>query len=115
VDTISVSKDRLLKTLQENREKHLSLFLEAQEKYRGKLIAALDERLAQARAGRAVSTHFNLPEPVNYTEAFDQAIQMVEWAEGATIDLDERDFRRYVMNQWEWAKVFAESTASYVR
>jgi excinuclease UvrABC nuclease subunit len=113
METIDVSKVELLAKLKQNREEHKDLFQKAQVKWREKFIEALDERLAQAKAGKPVSIFFSLPEPVNYTEAFDQAILMVEWAQGAIITLDERDFRRYVMNQWEWAKVFAENTASY--
>lgn len=114
MQTITVSKDRLLKTLTENREAHIDLFHRAQEAFREKFITALDERLAQARAGKEVSTYFKLPEPVNYTDVFDRAIAMVEWAEGATIELSERDFQRFVLNDWEWKQMFAENTGSYV-
>jgi dsDNA-binding SOS-regulon protein len=114
METINVAKDRLLATLKQNREDHLDLFLKAQEGYRLQVIEVLDERLQQARDGKQVSTFINLPEPKNYTEAFDTAISMVEWAEGATIELDQRDFERYVLNKWEWAQAFIATNSQYV-
>lgn len=114
MQTITVSKERLLSTLKTNRDEHEGLFIKAQEVYREKFIEALERRLADARAGGKVSTFFNLPEPVNYTDEFDKAIGMVEWAEGATIEMTERDFQRFVRNQWEWAAAFEANTKSYI-
>lgn len=114
MDTITVSKERLLTTLKENRDRHEEIFLAAQEVYRLKVIEVLDERLRQAREGQRVSTYISLLEPVNYTEEFDRAITTVEWAEGATVQLDETDVQRYIMNRWGWAAKFAANTQSYV-
>lgn len=114
METITVSKERLLTTLKENRDRHEEIFLRAQEVYRRRVIEVLDERLQQARAGKPVSTYINLIEPVNYTDEFDRAITAVEWAEGATITLGEVDVQRYIMNQWGWAAKFAAATQSYV-
>jgi hypothetical protein len=114
VKSVYVNKERLLETLRENREEHRALFEEAQVKYREKVIEVLDKRLAEARAGGRVRTYINLPEPVDYTKNFDEAIQMVEWEESDSIELDERDFQRYVLNKWEWAGAFAANTTAYV-
>jgi hypothetical protein len=114
MQTITVAKERLLSTLRTNRDEHRELFLKAQALFREKLIEVLDERLARARAGDKVELWIRLPEPEDYTAQFDQAIAMVEWAEGDTIELSEKDFSRYVLGQWEWAKAFAANTESYV-
>lgn len=114
MQNITVNKSALLDKLRENRDDHVGLFLKAQEAYRKKLIEVLDDRLAQARADRKVSTYIAMPEPVDYTEEFEKAIAMVEWAEGDTIDLSEKDFSRYVLNKWEWAAAFATNTTAYL-
>lgn len=114
MQTITVSKQRLLETLRTNREEHRELFLKAQDVFRQRVIEVLDERLRHARAGRKVELFIHLPEPEDYTERFDQAIAMVEWAEGNSIELTEKDFQRYVLNRWEWAQSFAAATRSYV-
>lgn len=114
MQNITVSKLQLLETLRENREKHRDLFLKAQEKFRERVIEELDRRLADARAGRKIDIFFTLPEPVDYTGSFDQAISMVEWEQSQSITLSEKDFQRYVLNKWEWEHLFAANTASYV-
>lgn len=114
MQNITVMKVRLLETLHKNRDEHRDLFLKAQEKYREKVIEILDERLADARAGRKIDVYIALPEPEDYTSAFDQAITMVEWAEGNTIDLSEKDVQRFILNKWEWQHAFAANTQSYL-
>lgn len=103
-----------METLKTNRAEHRELFEKAQVKYREKVIEVLDARLSEARSGGKVRTYIGLPEPVDYTKNFDQAIAMVEWEDGTLVQLDERDFNRYVLNQWEWAGAFAASTTAYV-
>jgi len=113
MENVTVKKDALLDILTSNREAHRQLFLEAQEVYREKVIEALDERLQAVRRGDRVSTFFNLPEPRDFTDAFDRAISMVQWNVGETIELSEHDFQRYVLNDWEWAQQFVASTQLY--
>lgn len=114
MQNITVDKLRLQETLEKNRDKHRALFLQAQEKYRERVIEELDRRLADARSGRKIDIFISLPEPEDYTGEFDTAISMVEWDENETITLSERDFQRYVLNKWEWAHAFAANTTSYL-
>lgn len=112
--TVTVPKAKLLDTLRVNQRTHRDTFLRAQEKYRERVIAELDRRLADARAGGRIDLGFRLPEPVDYTGNYDTAIAMVEWEVGDTVTLSAGDFERYVLDQWEWAGVFATSTRAYV-
>lgn len=111
---VTVQKNKLLETLKHNRDEHKGLFEKAQEIYRAKVIDVLDRRLQEAKAGGKVKTYINLPEPVDYTSEFDRAIAMIEWDEGATVTLDERDFQRFVLNNWEWNHNFLANTTAYV-
>lgn len=114
MQNITVDKQKLLDTLRENREEHRNLFLAAQDVFRQKVVEALDRRLAEARAGGKIDLYISLTEPQDYTSSFDRAIQMIEWDEGDQITLSEKDFQRFVLNDWEWAGNFAASTMSYV-
>jgi hypothetical protein len=114
MEIIKVKKKRLLKTLRKNRKVHRQMFLDAQEVYREEVIKLLDSRLQRAREGGKIDMAFRLPEPQDYTESYDTAISMVDWAEGDTIDLDERSFEQYVLNKWGWQGAFAANTASYL-
>lgn len=112
--TIEVKKERLLKTLKKNRKKHKATFDEAQIKYREKVIAELNKAMMRAKAGGKIQTYFAFPAPEDYTDAYDTAISMVEWAEGETIELDEGSFKNYVLDEWGWKGAFVANTASYL-
>lgn len=114
MENIRVPKVRLLETIRENRDRHRDEFLRAQEVYREKAIQALDDQLARARDRKSFSMSFYLPVPKDYTESYDTAIQMLEWETEDIIELSQRDFERYVLNQWEWAQAFAASTSMYL-
>lgn len=114
MNTITVDKAKLMETLKTNRDAHRDKFLQAQKKYREKVVEELDKRLEMARAGQKPSLNFNLVEPVEYTESYDTAIAMLEWEQGDTIDLEEHDFKQYVLDQWGWHKMFAANSLSYL-
>lgn len=114
MEIITVDKERLLKTLKKNRKEHRGMFEQALEEYRTAAIKQLDERLRQARARKKIDLVFRLPVPEDYTESYDTAIEMVKWAKGSTIDLDQGSFEQYVLNKWGWARSFNANTASYL-
>lgn len=113
MENINVRKDKLIETMQANRDAHRGEFLEAQKKYREKAIEALDRQIALAKAGDKFDLGFSLPIPQDYTKSYNSAIAMLEWEISDEIELDERDFKRYVLNDWEWAAAFAGSTQIY--
>jgi hypothetical protein len=115
MDTVKVNKQQLIDTLTINRNEHRSLFLKAQEKYREKVIEVLEERLRLARENREINIVFNLPEPTDYTESYDNALAMLAWEVGDEVDLDETSFRQLVLNQWHWQKLFTQTSLSYIQ
>lgn len=113
MDTITVKKEDLLATLRDNRQQHREIFLKAQGVYREKVIEAFEARLEGIRNGERIVTYINLPEPEDHTDAFDTAIEMLEWEQSDTVELNMRDFTRYVQNRWEWRASFAANTEAY--
>ena len=111
---ITVDKARLSQTLIKNRDEHQHMFDTAQVEFRAKYIEVVEMRLAAAKNGDPIKAYLSMPEPVNYTEAFDRAIAMVDWEEGDMITLSEQDFQRYVLNKWEWSPAFEANTVAYV-
>lgn len=114
MDDITVSKERLIETLKDNREKHRATFLAGQKVYRAKMIAELDRALDEAKNGGAIQRAFSLPVPEDHTDDFDTVIAMLEWDQAETVVLSYRDFQTYVENQWGWRASFATSTEAYV-
>jgi hypothetical protein len=112
--TIKIAKERLIATVTDNRNEHRSQFLRAQEKYREKVIEVLDERLAAARAGDKINVTISLPVPQDYTCWYDKALVGLEWEVDDYVHLEQDEFNRLVLNDWEWRSAFAGTTMSYI-
>jgi hypothetical protein len=113
--TTKVAKEELLQILRSNRDKHKSIFEEAQQGYREAVIKALDERLADARAGRPVILRFGLVQPTNQTKDYDRAIRMIEMSSEDTIKLEEDEFSNFVLDRWHWKKQWISSNYGYTK
>lgn len=111
---ITVEKAALIAKLQSNRDSHRAIFATAQVRYREAMIAELDRALQEARDGKPIKRMFALPVPEDHTSDFTTAIEMLQWETGDQVVLDERDFRRYVQNRWEWEQSFHANTGSYL-
>lgn len=114
MNTITVNKAELLATLENNLSQHEEEYAQALVKYREKLIEELDGKLADAKAGKKVDHMLRLPIPQSYAESFQTAIEMLQWSVDDEVELDQRDFQRFVQNQWEWAQQYAASNAVYL-
>jgi hypothetical protein len=93
-----ISKDELIAVLTGNRDRHRDKFLAAQEAYRARVIELLDQRLADARAGRRIDLAFRLPVPEDHTADYDRELRMLD---------------QLVMDNWAWTPAFAATNAAY--
>ncbi len=109
-----IKTQELLDILKSNRESHRAIFLKAQEGYRKKAISIFEQRLEDMRDGKKINTYIRLTEPVDQTEDYDRAIQMVEMHDGEHIELDQKAFSNFVMDKWDWTQRFTESTSEYL-
>ena len=112
---IRVKKSELLKTLQENRYEHRTLFLKAQEGYREEVIKELDRMLEEAKARKKIRRAISLAEPIDHTSDYDRAIKMLEMSVDDTIELSSAEFEMYVMDNWGWKELALLTNSSYVK
>ena len=114
LDSVKVEKGKLLTTLQENRGKHVAEYDSAVEAYRKAAEKALRKRAIEIRDGETLCKEVDdLPEPRSFAADYDRAIAMVEWSTEETIELDEQDFRAFVLDEWNWRGQFAGTTSLY--
>ena len=109
----TVKKDELTEVLTANREGHRVKFLAAQAAYRTRVIEMLDQRLADARAGRHIDLAFRLPVPEDHTADYDRELRMLGMEIEDTVHLDSRLFDQLVMDNWSWTQAFATTNAAY--
>lgn len=111
---ITVKKTQLIEKLCENRRQHRELFERAQVGFKARIIEELELRLEQARDGKPVNLMISLAQPIDQTEDYDRVIAMLEMHTEEEVELDERDFRCYVLDKWEWAAGAFTTNSAYV-
>lgn len=113
MERVKVKKSDLLEKLKKNRAEHREIFEEASEAFRKEVIRVLDERLADAKAGKRIRLHIDLTQPMDQTEEYDQAICMCDMSVDDEITLSFENFRNYVLDKWVWRDQFIASNARY--
>lgn len=138
--TTVVDTAKLLETLKSNRDAHLQEYKEAVSGYLEEARGRLEEEFANAQhqlerafdrtkselqqfdPTKASDTivfckgiSFALTAPRSYVDAYDQAIQMMEWETRKEVELNATEFRCFVMNKWDWMDEFKKSTINYLK
>lgn len=112
---VRVKRQQLLDVLRENRAKHRATFEKALAKYRERAIEHLEAALEDARAGRRIRTFIELVEPMDQTREYDRVIRQVEMDVRDELELNDSEFKCYVMDDWAWRQQFETSTQMYLQ
>lgn len=132
---------RAIEHLKDNREKHIEEYQESLAGYKEKFQEKLDSVMTQVkelaeknyseikerldslqeedipnRPNREVlipSLVVDLEVPRNHVEAYDEAIALLDWDNRETIELTREQFRRYILDKWDWSVGFESVTKLY--
>jgi hypothetical protein len=115
MQTIKIETEQLLKVIKENRTKHIRDYFDSYAGYREEAIKKLKEILSDAEKGKKIRTFFTLHEPENHTDDYDRIITMLEMTSDISVEIIQRDFDRYVMDNWEWTDRVSETNALYLK
>lgn len=100
-----------------NRGHHRDEFDKALIGYREYLLKYLEEQIDRVKNNKqAIRIHVDLPVPEDHTSDYDRVLRMVDLAiaaEQVDIELDEHDAAQYIMDDWNWKRAFATTTAFY--
>jgi hypothetical protein len=111
--TARVNRVDLLKTLKENRDRHVEMFAESIEGFRRYATAVLRQKLDEVACGKITNLSMHLNPPEDHSKEYNTAIQMMEWSEEETIELTANEFRNLVMDEWDWMGVWLVSNRGY--
>ena len=136
--TTVVKTSDLLEKLRKNRDNHVAEYEEAVEGYldaaREKLaeqhekakkevekaFQRTSEELSRFDPSKAEDTivfcraiTFALTAPRSFVDAYEQAIEMMEWETRETVELNTTEFRCFIMNKWDWMEEFKSVSEMY--
>lgn len=110
---VTVNKAQLLTIVQGNRESHRARFEEALIGWQRTVTAELQAAVDDALAGRDYRVWFQLPKPEDHTDDYDDIIGMLSMHTEETIELETREYRRYVTDDWDWKHEFDRTYQAY--
>jgi len=113
-EVVVATKD-LLEKLKENRDIHANEYNEMLEVYQNKVIEGLSKLLEEAKKKPDEPvTHLNLPKPVSYVNEYDTVIGMIRMSSEFNIAITQDEYKKYVLNEWNWTNIFNSLKANYV-
>lgn len=116
--TTTVRTTELLDVLQVNRKKHVAEFKKAKKTWLRKAIKELRKVADKAEKDQRLNDKsFNplmsLPKPTSYARSYDVMIARLEAEVEDTVELDDREFQSYWLDQWDWSHQFVGTTSLY--
>ncbi len=108
----------LLEKLRENRATHVTEYKKARKTWLKKAVKELRKVADRAEEtkklnGQSFSPLRELPKPISYVHSYDVMIARLEAEVNDTVDLDERDFNAYWLDNWDWSGAFVGTTSLY--
>ena len=112
--TVKVKRAALLERMTKNRDVHSKTFTDAMVGFRAACIAEAEENLRKMRTpGGPINVFLQADRPSDHTDDYNRVIQMVEMSVDETLELDDREFRMYVMDEWQWKVNFDNTVSKY--
>lgn len=114
--SIEVSVPTLITTLEDNRAKHLKDYEKSKRGWKRLLAKDLTSLLNDLEAGKSIEPRrLHLKnKPEHYLKEYDEAIEMLKFADNHSIELDQQQFRAYVKDEWTWKQSWEASNSSYI-
>lgn len=110
---VRVKKDDLEEIVKKNAAEHRAIFEEALDGWQKAVTAALEEAVADAKAGKGYKIHLGLQKPEDHSKEYNQVLKMLEMSQDEELELNSHEFSCYVMDEWGWQAAFLMSSSSY--
>jgi nucleoid DNA-binding protein len=114
--TVKVDKERLMKTLIENRDKHVAAYNESVNDYKEVVVKMARANLKLANTGNleSIAKMKRIPDaPTSHEESYTKAIKMLEFSVESVIELEEMIFNQLVLDEWSWKHAFTLTSTMY--
>ena len=111
---IKVDKDRLMLALEQNRSSHTAQYQKARAGYITVTTEQVRGYLNRLLDGELLERAFLPSPPEDHTPDYDDAIEMMAWAQDEFIELTQGQFKQYVMDDWGWKDQWMTSNTAYL-
>jgi hypothetical protein len=113
MQNITISVNKLMDIVKENKIKHDYIFDTAVSGYWVKAEEVLKGKLAQVQKKEEINNYLNLSYPSNHSDDYERVIRMLELTTDDKVNLTAKEFDNYVRNQWDWRNAFLLNYSGY--
>jgi hypothetical protein len=111
---IMVNRLELIKTIEANRDKFKEDYDLAKKGFKIELRKELEKKLKALDDGKKVDLSFKNRKPESHLGDYLEILEMLEMSTSVEVELDQKSFKQYVKNEWDWAKFWSLSNSSYL-
>ena len=111
-----MKKSELLEILTENRSKHQTDFQKACVIYKQEVLKGFKKLTKDAKKASDPShiiTGLHIITPISQVDDYDRTISMLNHTLDIEIELDQHEYRQYVLDEWQWKGAFNATTMAY--
>lgn len=116
MNSVKMNREQLLEIVRENKEKHITAYIESVEDYKTAVLKIAKTNLKLAKTGdlTQIAQLKKFPShPISYEDNYTKAIRMLELSVEAVIDVEEHIFNQLVLDEWGWKQQFVTASALY--
>ena len=112
---VKIKKYELLEALRENLEAHKDDVAEALELRREEMLSYFEEQIVKLNRDNEYQPKevIKFPVPEDNSKEYEKVIRMVEMTQDDVIELDEDQFDKLVMDNWNFKQALLETSAFY--
>ena len=115
MEKVVVDKVKLLDKLEDNRDKHRAVFLEAMAGYKAKVLELLEAQIERVKNNAVEQVFINIPMPSDHTDDYDRIIETLKWTLFDEVTLTIQEFDMYVRDSWGWKQQWTASNSVYAQ
>ena len=112
--TVKVNKAKLIEKIKENKEAHIIAYAKAIEAYKKEALKQLSELTIKAENGET-NLWLSLTTPIDNAKSYDKILDIFEWELDDVVELEQREFNEYILDETESARQAMVSNSMYLR
>lgn len=111
---IKVERKNLISILKENMQIHQHEYIELRTAfYKSVAMKALQLSKQAERCDESIQLRIDAVKPISNMKDYETILGMLELSTDEEFTLSEKDYKKYVLDEWDWSQSFAATKASY--
>jgi hypothetical protein len=111
--TVTIAKDALLMAVKDNYKEHCERYADAMVGFRKQAIKELTKMLTAAKSGKVIKEYIGLNAPREFKKEYERVLSMLTMSVHDEVEISDREFAQYVLDDWDWKEKFVGSTHVY--